>query len=133
MNRIQPQVSGLSSEFFDGCNEGVLLLQHCKSCKAIQFYPRVFCKVCSGRNLDWVNASGKGNVASFTVVRKALTEGYKAPYIVALIDLKEGPRMMTNIVNCEPELVTVGVSVRVVFSAWSDTLSLPVFELSNEK
>ena len=133
MSRLQPQVSGLSSEFFDGCNKGVLRLQQCKSCRTIQFYPRVFCKVCSGRNLEWVNASGKGKVASFTVVRKALTEVYKAPYIEALIDLKEGPRMMSNIVNCEPELVSVEADVEVVFSAWSDTLSLPVFELSNEK
>tara|TARA_B100001013_G_scaffold337889_1_gene258395 strand:- start:69 stop:320 length:252 start_codon:yes stop_codon:yes gene_type:complete len=81
----------------------------------------------------WINASGRGNVASFTIVRRALTEGYEAPYVVALIDLEEGPRMMSNIVDCSAEIVVVGAAVKVAFKAWSDTLSLPVFVLDNEK
>ena len=133
MKRIQPQVNGLSSEVFDGCNQGLLKLQRCLNCHAVQFYPRVLCAMCSERDMVWINASGRGNVASFTIVRRALTEGYEAPYVVALIDLEEGPRMMSNIVDCSPEIVVVGAPVKVAFTAWSDTLSLPVFVLDNEK
>lgn len=68
-------------------------------------------------------------IASFTVVRRAVSPAYQAPYVVALIDLAEGPRMMSAIVDAEPEQLAVGVTVAVDFQAWSDDISLPVFRL----
>ena len=74
-----------------------------------------------------MEASGAGRVASFTVVRRAVSEAYAAPYVVALVDLAEGPRLMTNIVECAPEAVRVGLDVTVRFEAWADDVTLPVF------
>jgi uncharacterized OB-fold protein len=73
--------------------------------------------------------SGKGTIVSYTVVRRAVSEAFTAPYVIALIDLVEGPRMMSQIVDTEPEALAVGQSVSVAFEAWSDDIKLPVFKL----
>ena len=73
--------------------------------------------------------SGKGTIASYTVVRRAVSEAFTAPYVIALIDLVEGPRMMSQIVDTEPEALAVGQTVSVAFEAWSEDIKLPVFKL----
>ena len=76
--------------------------------------------------------SGRGHVASFTVVRRAVSSAYEAPYIVALIDVEEGPRLMSHIVGIEPEdpRLVVGAAVSVEFRDWSEEISMPVFSIS---
>jgi uncharacterized protein len=76
-----------------------------------------------------VNASGRGKVLSFTVVRRPVSPAFaqEIPYIVALVTLEEGPQMMTNIVGCAPEDVTIGMPVEVIFEDWTDTISIPKF------
>jgi uncharacterized protein len=129
MNRIQPQGGSLVQKWIDGCRLGELRLQHCSHCGCFQFYPRIVCAGCLGRQLEWVPASGHGRVRSFTIVRRAITPAYEAPYVVALIELEEGPTLMSHVVDCDPEAVLVGALVRVTFEAWSETVSLPVFKL----
>lgn len=129
MERTLPTSSVLSDAFYAGCRDGRLLLQYCGDCGRPQFYPRILCSHCGGRDLEWRDASGKGRVATFTVVRQPVSPAYEAPYVVALIDLEEGPRMMSHIVNCAPEQVRVGQAVHVTFEDWSETLSMPVFQL----
>ena len=73
--------------------------------------------------------SGKGTIASYTVVRRAVSEAFTAPYVIALIDLVEGPRMMSQIVDTEPEALAVGQTLSVAFEAWSEDIKLPVFKL----
>lgn len=132
MERIQPQrTDGLAAPYFEGCRVGELRLQHCPVCAHWQFYPRAFCTACGADEPRWAVASGLGVVASFSVVRRGLSPAYEAPYTVALIDLAEGPRMMSMLVDCEPEAVAVGASVQVAFEAWSEELSLPVFRLDD--
>jgi len=131
VTRIQPQrTDGLAAPYFEGCRRGELRLQHCVACAHWQFYPRPFCVACGGDELDWSIASGAGRIVSFTVVRRALGPGYEAPYAVALIDLAEGPRMMSTIVGCAPEAISVGAAVEVAFESWSEDVSLPVFRLT---
>ena len=133
MERIQPQrIDGLAEPYFAGCREGQLRLQHCAACGHWQFYPRPFCTACGADSPAWEAASGRGTIASFSVVRRALSPAYEAPYTVALVDLAEGPRMMSVIVDCEPEAVQVGASVSVAFEPWSADLSLPVFRLAEK-
>jgi uncharacterized OB-fold protein len=72
---------------------------------------------------------GEGTIASYTVVRRAVSEAFTAPYVIALIDLAEGPRMMSQIVDTEPEALAVGQTVSVEFEEWSDGIKLPVFKL----
>jgi uncharacterized protein len=129
MDRIQPQAGSLVEKWIDGCRLGELRLQRCAHCGAYQFYPRVICAGCLGRELDWVPAIGRGRVRSFTVVRRAISPAYEAPYVVALIALEEGPTLMSHVVDCAPEDVRVGAPVHVAFEAWSATVSLPVFKL----
>ena len=80
-------------------------------------------------DLQWVRASGQGTVASFTIVRRGISKAYPAPYVVALIDLEEGPRMMSNIIEAEPEQVSIGAAVSVDLQHWSEGTTLPVFRL----
>lgn len=131
MERTRPQTSALSDTFYAGCREGRLLLQQCGDCSRWQFYPRMLCSHCGGRDLRWRSASGRGRIATFTVVRHPISAAYEAPYVVALVDLEEGPRMMSHIVGCDPESVAVGAAVAVHFESWSDTLTMPVFQLES--
>ncbi len=131
MNKIQPAPGNLADAFIAGCRVGELRLQCCGNCGSYQFYPRIMCAECHGRDLSWTAASGRGSVSSFTVVRRAISAAYEAPYVVALIALEEGPTLMSHIVDCAPEDVAVGAQVRVNFAAWSDSVTLPVFTLHN--
>lgn len=103
--------------FWDACNEERLIVQTCKACGHVQFYPRALCVKCEGRDLDWRDAKPTGKVHTFTIVHRAPTLAFKAeaPYVLALIDLDDGFRMMMNIVNCEPETITIDMPVRIVF------------------
>ena len=129
MSLIQPPLTELTQPYWDGCNAGELRLQRCQSCRCYQFYPRSICSHCGTGDLDWVAVSGRGRVASFTIVRRAVSKAYTAPYVVALIDLEEGPRMMSHVLATEPTEVTIGAAVTVTFESWSEGLSLPVFHL----
>ena len=129
MNRIQPRPTATSEPYWQGCREGELRLQKCKACGLVQFYPRILCSQCQHRELGWVVASGRGEIASFTVVRRGVSEAYPSPYVVALIDLFEGPRMMSHVVGVDPESVAVGDAVTVEFENWSAEISMPVFRL----
>jgi uncharacterized OB-fold protein len=95
----------------------------------VQFYPRIVCTECTSRNLEWVKASGQGKIRTFTIVRLPVSEAYAAdvPYVVALIELEEGPTMMSNVVDCDPEALRIGDPVQVLFEDWSDDISIPKF------
>ena len=129
MSRVLPRPTAVSQCYWEGCNEGELRLQRCADCGEFQFYPRTMCSHCGSSSLDWAQASGRGTIASFSVVRRGLSDAYPAPYVVALVDLEEGPRMMSHIVGVEPEAVAVGQAVTVDFEQWSAEVSLPVFRL----
>ncbi len=131
MQRTLPPLTDLTRPYWEGCKAGELKLQRCSDCGEHQFYPRNICAHCTSRNLAWITASGRGEIASFTVFRRAISKAYDAPYIVALIDLDEGVRMMSNVVDADPEQVGVGDPVTVDFENWSDELRLPVFRLAN--
>ena len=77
----------------------------------------------------WEAAGGAGTIASYTVVRRGVSADFEAPYVIALIDLAEGPRMMSQIVDADPDALAVGLSVKMDFAAWSEDITLPVFRL----
>nr|WP_249204996.1 OB-fold domain-containing protein [Achromobacter sp. Marseille-Q0513] len=89
----QPRVDALNRPFWDGCNQGRLLIQHCGACDRHVFYPRVCCPYCRADGLEWVQASGQGRVISHTTVRRTHHDGFNAdaPYVFAAIELDEGP------------------------------------------
>jgi uncharacterized OB-fold protein len=129
MSRPTPRPSPTELPFYEACARGELALQHCEPCDRFLFYPRTHCDHCHNPTLNWQRVSGTGTIVSYTVVRRAISEAFTAPYVIALIDLVEGPRMMSQIVDTEPEALAVGQTVSVAFEAWSDDIKLPVFKL----
>ena len=129
MDRILPRATEISAPYWEGCNEGRLRLQFCQTCERYQFYPRSLCSQCHGDALEWRDAGGHGRIASFTVIHRGLSPAYQAPYVVALIDLDEGPRLMSNIVDAEASEISVGDAVTVEFATWADGVDLPVFRI----
>lgn len=124
-----PEPAPDTAAYWAACKRHELLIQRCAGCGHHQFYPRMLCVACGEIDVDWVRASGRGRVKSFTIVRRAVSVDYEAdvPYVVALIALDEGPTMMSNIIGCAVDTVRIGQVVRVVFDDWSDEISVPKF------
>ncbi len=127
MTRPRPEPTEISRPYWEGCARHELLLQWCRACGKPQFYPRSICVHCGSSELEWRRASGRGVVYSFSVVHRAPEATLPVPYVVALVDLDEGVRMMTNIVECPPEEVRVGQGVEVTFDDLGEGASVPVF------
>lgn len=128
-----PKVNPIDRPFWRGAAAGKLLLQKCKSCGKLQFFPRVACVDCFGGGLDWVASSGAGAVHSFTWVRVPRNPAFKeeAPICYAAIILDEGVMIESRIVGAAEENVKPGGRVRVRFSETADPeIKLPVFELA---
>jgi uncharacterized protein len=112
--RAFPVPDAVSLPFWEGIAEGVLRVQRCGACGRYVFYPRAVCPYCASSKLDWVDASGGGRIHSYTVVHRAPPE-YRdeVPYVVALVELDEGVRMMARLVDVEPAAVRVDLPVEV--------------------
>ncbi|MFT5133010.1 MAG: putative OB-fold protein [Gammaproteobacteria bacterium] len=128
-----PLPSPETKHYWQGCHEHELRIQRCKDCGNHQFYPRIICTSCMSSHVEWIESSGKGEVLSYTIITRAVSEAYvqDVPYIVALIKLQEGPCMMSNVVKCEVEEVKIGMPVSVVFEDWSEEISIPKFQPLN--
>jgi uncharacterized OB-fold protein len=126
-----PAATKETEPFWAGCRRHELLLQSCDSCGHKQLYPRMLCTRCKTTALSWTPASGKGVVHSFTVIRRAPSAAFKpdVPYVLALIELEEGVRLMSNIIDCRPEDVRIDLPVHVVFDDVTETATLPKFVL----
>jgi uncharacterized OB-fold protein len=105
--------------YWDATAEGRLLLPRCEDCQTVVWYPRPFCPACASLRITWFEASGRGSVYSFTVNRRGQADlpAYReaGQYVLAYVELEEGPRVMTNIVGCDPDSVAIGMKVEKVF------------------
>ena len=110
--RPYPQPDDVTQPFWDGISEGRLRLQRCGRCGRHVFYPRAVCPHCSSADLEWVDASGRGSLYSFSVVHRA-PPGFEAPYAVALVDLAEGVRMMAGLVDVAIDGLEPGQALEV--------------------
>ena len=122
--------SSVAEPFWEATKEKRLVLQRCGDCEKFVFYPREFCPHCFGESLSWQQVSGEGTVYALSVMHKPgnpLMAG-QVPYAVALVELKEGVRMLSNLVGCKPEEGKVGMKVRVSWEALPDGRNLPLFE-----
>jgi uncharacterized OB-fold protein len=122
-----PQINVETKAFWDATAEGKLLLPRCNACDVIIWYPKLFCAECSSFDIGWIEASGKGTVYSYTINRRGQGDYRDLAYVVAYVELEEGPRVLTNIVDCDPESVSVGQAVQVVFHPTSNGAALPRF------
>ena len=117
MEKPFPLPDADTAPFWDAVTAGRLDVQRCQSCGRHVFYPRSLCPHCGGADLEWVTVSGRGTVYSYTVVHRAPAEfEAEAPYVVALVELEEGVRMLTRLIDVEPAAVGVGMPVEVALS-----------------
>jgi len=127
----QPTIDSDSREYWDGLAQGELRIQHCAACSKYVFYPRSICPHCFAAELTWVKAAGRGEIYSYTVVRQAFGRfSEDVPYVIAIVELDEGVRMMSRIVGTPPEDVKVGAAVQVTFEHFDEGVTLPYFQLT---
>ena len=122
-----PRPTQLSKPHWDGCREGVLRVQCCGACGAYVFIPQPVCSHCQSDALGWVQSSGRGTLYSFTTVHRPQSPAFEVPYTVAIIELDEGFHMLSNLVECEPEAMQIGMRLEVTFRRMSDEITLPMF------
>ena len=129
-NKPLPHPDPISQEFWDAAKRHELIIQRCKTCDEHILYPRQVCSNCLSSDLEWIKASGKGRVYSFTVVHQAVHPAFMGdvPYVFAVINLDEGPRIATNIVECKPEDVKVDMPVVAVFDDVTPEVTLIKFK-----
>ncbi len=124
-----PIIDAESRPFWQGARERRLQIQRCMACRRHFFYARALCPYCHSDAVDWVTASGRGTIYTFTIARRPAGPAFKAdvPYVVALVELEEGPRLMTNIIGIAPESVRIGQRVKAVFEDATDEVTLVKF------
>jgi uncharacterized OB-fold protein len=125
-----PIPSPVSQRFWDGLNDGEVRVQCCAACGEDVFYPRPHCPACLSAGLEWVAVSGRGKVYSYTIVRRAMNPAFieDLPYVYAIVELDEGPRLMTNIVGCAPEGVRVDMPVKAVYDRVTSEMTMLKFQ-----
>jgi uncharacterized OB-fold protein len=128
--RVEPPESEEGQPFWDATRARRLILPWCLECGKPFWYPRAVCPRCLSARIEWREASGRGSIYAASVQHTAAVPQMadRTPYVVALIDLDEGVRMMSNVVGCEPYAARAGMAVQVGWEALSDGRCLPVFE-----
>jgi len=127
-----PVPDELSGPFFVGAKDHRLMVQRCSDCDTFQGPGRFVCDNCLSDHLTWVQASGKGTVFSFVIMHQRYHPGFAAeiPYNIATVELEEGPRLLTILINIANDDIRVGLPVKVKFEDINQDISLPKFEPS---
>jgi uncharacterized protein len=130
-NRPLPEATPETREFWDGARRHELRIQRCRSCGKAYFFPRPFCPHCSSKDVEWFTASGRGKLHTY-VINHRPPPGFRdaAPYVIAIVELEEGPRMMTNVIGVEPapEYLPADMPLEVTWEhQQSDDVTLPLF------
>jgi uncharacterized OB-fold protein len=124
--RPVPAPDAVNAPYWEAATRGELLIQRCPACGQRQFYPRSLCTAC-GEKPEWETASGRGTVHTFTVIRQNYSKPFRdlLPYVVAIVELEEGPRMMGNVTGCPAADVHIGMAVEVTFEQAAEDIGVP--------
>jgi uncharacterized protein len=133
LNRPLPSpITPEAQPYWDGLKENKLMLPKCDDCSKPFFYPRVLCPNCHSRHISWMQASGRGKLYSFQIAHRSLNRAFKVelPCVLAMIELEEGPRLLSNLINIEPDpsVVKCDMPVEVVFEKQNDDITLALFQ-----
>ncbi len=131
--QVLPIPDDITTPWWEATKEGKFLLQTCLECQHVQHYPRAVCIQCAGSQLHWVESAGQGVVDSYTVVHRAPSPAFTAPYVIARVQLSEGPTMLTRIVGAEESELACDLPVTLAWDSLSDGHQLPVFQVINSK
>ena len=118
-----PNPSPETEAFWSATARGVFLIRRCRACGKAHWYPRTLCPFCTSTDTEWEEGSGRGVIYSFSLMRRA-----DPPFVMAYVTLAEGPTMMTNIVNCDPDALQVGAAVELVFVRSEGNFAVPCFQ-----
>jgi uncharacterized protein len=126
--RPLPAITPETRHFWEGARAGELRLQKCVACRHVYFPPRPFCPQCASQEVSVIRASGRATLYSYVIHHRPVP-GFVPPYSIAVVQLEEGPRMMTNIVEIAqtPEALQLDMPLEVVFQSLSEEISLPLF------
>lgn len=130
IDRPVPVPDAATGPYWAAAQEGRLVMPRCADCGKYHFYPHPLCPHCSSAKLEWTTVSGRGTLYSYTVVHRAPSPAFAAevPYVVAVVELAEGPRLMSNLAGCAPEAASIGMPLQVAFRKLSESVTLPVFK-----
>ncbi len=126
-SRLVPAVTHDTQFFWDGVKQHQLLIQRCAGCQLLRHPPRPMCPQCNSVEWDTLTATGRGEVFSFVMPQHPPYPWFEYPYIVVLVDLEEGIRLVSNLTEMAPEDVTIGMAVEVYYEEFDDGLVLPQF------
>lgn len=128
VSRPRPPITSLTEPFWAGTRAGELRVQRCLDCGRLRWTPLLACPQCWSERAHWDVMSGRATVYTYTVVHRAVDpRAFTAPYVLAVVELDEGPRMLTNLVDVEPERVRVGMPVAVRFERVDDDITVYPF------
>jgi len=124
-----PRIDEESKGYWEACKRRELVLQRCGNCATLRHYPRAVCPSCLSDRVEWLRAAGAGTVYTFTITHQNQSAGFRdsLPYVLAYVELDEGVRLLTNIVDCAPDDVGIGMPVEVVFEDVTAEIALPKF------
>lgn len=131
--QLVPQPGASSRDWWTAAAEGRLTVQRCTACGHLQLYPRAHCTTCWSADLELVEASGRGTVHSWTVTHRNPEPAFEPPYVYAVVELEEGPRLSALVKGAGERDMRVGRSLRVAFEPVVDGIALPLFELAPEQ
>lgn len=113
--RPLPKPTELTQPFWDATREGRLIMQRCTACQTFVWTPQMACRECLTETLEWADVSGRGKVYTYVVLHQAAIAAFKAPYTIAVVELEEGPRIFTDLVEVDPADVAIDMPVEVAF------------------
>ncbi len=124
-----PEITPELRPFFEGSRRGELVVQKCCNCGDLRFPPHRMCSKCLSRESSWTPVSGEGEVYSFIIMHRVYHPAFanQVPYAVAIIKLKEGAKMLSNVIGIDPHAIKCGMPVRVSFERLNDEVTLPMF------
>ena len=124
-----PQLVGFSKEFYGWCKQGELRFQRCSDCGAWRHVPRPMCAGCGSLRWEWARSSGRGTVFTWTVATRAMHPAFQGdvPYAPVVVEMAEGVRMLSQVIDCPPDELAIGMPVEVVFEEATPEITLPKF------
>lgn len=117
-----PVINAETQAFWAAAKEGRFLIKRCEDCEKAHWYPRAVCPFCGSGRTAWVDGAGRGEIYSFSVMRRS-----DPPYAIAYVTLEEGPTMMTNITDCDLDALHIGQQVTLVFKPTEEGGAVPMF------
>ena len=129
-DELMPTPDADSKPFWEGCRNHTLMFQKCAACGEVRWPPAILCPTCHSQDTQWIESAGRGTIYSYAVYHQVFHPAFKEklPYVVAIVQLDEGPMLLTNIVGCSHESLECDMKVHVAWDDVSNGFSLPKFK-----